>query len=112
MSLTSGMILEGVTEFMGVEYAVRIIFNNVDGTSFQCDNEMWTKGFGEKVEVTSGSGEFCEKGTKKLQLNWKDETTQYQGQYDYSAKCFFGNFTKTQGDKEGSNGSLCLFLKN
>jgi len=98
-----GLKFEGPVECKGKKFSGRLTITGVDGLTFQYEQENWTEEFGEKLNVFTGTGELSLKGSF-IVLKYKDEDTEYIGEYCVNAHMIWGDFIKTQGEYQGEKG--------
>ncbi len=100
-----GLKFEGPVEISGKKFASRLTVTGVEGETFQYEYENWTEEFGEKLNVFTGTGDLSLKGSF-IVLKWKDEDTEYIGEYSVNAHMIWGDFVKTQGEHKGEKGVI------
>ncbi len=111
MSLITGMIFEGPCEFKNNDFNIRIIIKNVSGNDIETSNEIWVGNFMINLETSIGNGNYSTLDGNRVQMNWKDQATEFEGVYEFNNKTLTGKFTQYQGGDAGKGADFVLILK-
>ena len=111
MSIASGNVFEGTGKFRERDFSIRIKINSVDGPNFKTQNEIWKGNFEQKVDVSEGFGTFIDMGNGKVQMNWQDNNTKFEGIYNIANSTMTGRFFQYQEPLLGQGANFVLTLK-
>ncbi len=95
-----GLKFEGIVEISEKKFASRLTITGVEECFFQYEYENWTEEFGEKLNVFTGTGQQTPtftNGSLIIMMEWKDEDSEYFGNYKVENHRISGKFYKTQG---------------
>ena len=110
--LITGKVFEGTVNMMNMNYSYRLTFDRVEGNEFDCQNGLYSKGFGELMDnskTTNGTITFNPEGT--MQLKWSDEPSDFVGLLT-SEGILNGDFLQVYGDAAGQKGTFELKAVN
>jgi hypothetical protein len=104
-AIKAGLKFEGPVEISGKKFASRLTVTGVEDLTFQYEYEKWTEEFGEKLNVFTGTGELST-SVSFIIMKWKDEDSEYRGEYSLNAHMIWGDFVITQGEHKGEKGVI------
>ena len=111
--LITGKVFEGTMYANNTNFSLRVTFNRVEGNEFDCQNGLYTKGFGELIEndeTTNGTITFKPEGT--IQLNWSVGSSDFVGFLTLEEGILNGDFVQMVGPAAGEKGTFELKAVN
>jgi len=111
--LITGKVFEGTVNMMNMNYSYRLTFDRVEGNEFDCQNGLYSKGFGELMDnskTTNGTITFKPEGT--IQLNWSVGSSDFVGFLTLEEGILNGDFVQMVGPAAGEKGTFELKAVN